>query len=241
VINIFSEERNIIEDVQYYPIETTDNNWIFFVLIVITGLFIYSRIGFGESFNKIMNSVLSNSIAKQIIRDQHILIKQTVYLLNFIFVSSFALLIYHTSNLYNWNISYNGFARYLLIVGCITLVYFGRYLLLRIFAWVFNLGSLIEEYIYYVSLSNNLYGLILLPVVAILSFVDLALYLPIFYVALLLTVLMYLHRYYNGFSVSRLHIKFHRFYFFLYLCAFEIIPWLIFYKIFKIFIYTANT
>ncbi|MBL4654942.1 MAG: DUF4271 domain-containing protein [Bacteroidia bacterium] len=240
-MNIFSKERNIIEDVQYYPLEPTDNNWIFFVLIAITGLLIYSRIGHGESYNKIMNSVLNNSIAKQLIRDQHILVKKTIYLLNIIFVSTFALLIYHISNHYSWNISYNGFLRYLIITVIITLVYFGRLILLKILAFIFNLRPPVDEYIYYITLSNNLYGFILLPVIAILSFVDFGLYLPIFHVALVLTLLMYLHRYYKGLSISSLHIKFHKFYFFIYLCAFEIIPWLIFYKIFKIFILTANT
>lgn len=109
-------------------------------------------------------------------------------------------------------------------------LYTGKYICLTIAGYIFNTNELVQTYIFVVFMINKVLGILLLPFIAILAF-SLSIFHP-FAIggAGLLMVLLILYRYL--FSLTSVRNKLHvsSFHFFLYLCAFEIIPLLILYK-----------
>jgi hypothetical protein len=110
-------------------------------------------------------------------------------------------------------------------------LYIGKYICLTIAGYVFNTVELVQTYIFVVFMINKVLGILFIPFIAILAFAKPFLHPFAIWGAGLLMVLLILYRYL--FSLTSVRNKLHvsSFHFFLYLCAFEIIPLLILYKL----------
>jgi hypothetical protein len=110
-------------------------------------------------------------------------------------------------------------------------LYIGKYICLTIAGYVFNTIELVQTYIFVVFMINKVLGILLIPFIAILAFAKPFLHPFAIWGGGLLMVLLILYRYL--FSLTSVRNKLHvsSFHFFLYLCAFEIIPLLILYKL----------
>lgn len=109
-------------------------------------------------------------------------------------------------------------------------LYTGKFICLTIAGYVFNTNDLVQTYIFVVFMINKVLGILLVPFILIMAFAKPSLYPYAISGAGLLMVLLILYRYL--FSLTSVRNKLHvsSFHFFLYLCAFEIIPLLILYK-----------
>lgn len=111
-----------------------------------------------------------------------------------------------------------------------TALYIGKYLSLQLMGFVFNVREMVSLYIFVVFMVNKVLGILLIPFVLILAFSK-----PIYYPiaiggAAILTILLLLYRYLFSLTAVRNKLHISSFHFFLYLCAFEIIPLLILYR-----------
>jgi len=110
-------------------------------------------------------------------------------------------------------------------------LYIGKYICLTITGYIFNTVELIQTYIFVVFMINKVLGILLIPFIGILAFAK-----PYFHPfaiggAGLLMVLLILYRYLFSLTSVRNKLHISSFHFFLYLCAFEVIPLLILYKL----------
>lgn len=110
-------------------------------------------------------------------------------------------------------------------------LYFGKYICLTIVGYIFNTNELVQTYIFVVFMINKVLGILLLPFIAILAFATPLLYPLAIGGAGVLMVLLILYRYLFSLTSVRNKLHISSFHFFLYLCAFEIIPLLILYKL----------
>ena len=110
-------------------------------------------------------------------------------------------------------------------------LYIGKYICLTIAGYIFNTNELVQTYIFVVFMINKVLGILLIPFIGILAFAKPFLHPFAIAGASLLMVLLILYRYL--FSLTSVRNKLHvsSFHFFLYLCAFEVIPLLILYKL----------
>ena len=111
-----------------------------------------------------------------------------------------------------------------------TVIYIGKYISLQLMGYIFNVRELVSTYIFVVFMINKVLGILLLPFILMLAFSK-----PIYYSiaiggAAILTILLFLYRYLFTLTSVRNKLHISSFHFFLYLCAFEIIPLLILYK-----------
>ena len=111
-----------------------------------------------------------------------------------------------------------------------TFLYIGKYISLQIAGYVFNAKELVNTYIFVVFMINKVLGVLLVPFILILAFSK-----PFFHPyaiggAALITVLLILYRYLFSLTSVRNKLHISSFHFFLYLCAFEILPLTILYK-----------
>ena len=110
-------------------------------------------------------------------------------------------------------------------------LYVGKFICLTIAGYIFNTNELVQTYIFVVFMINKVLGILLIPFIGILAFAKPILHPFAIAGAGFLIALLILYRYL--FSLTSVRNKLHvsSFHFFLYLCAFEIIPLLILYKL----------
>ena len=119
---------------------------------------------------------------------------------------------------------------YFYIALFFTSLYLGKFVCLQLAGYIFNTKELVNTYIFVVFMINKILGVFLIPFIFILAFAK-----PIFHPyamwgAAVITVLLLLYRYLFSLTSVRNKLHISSFHFFLYLCAFEILPLAILYK-----------
>jgi len=97
--------------------------------------------------------------------------------------------------------------------------------------WLFGYRELAETYNFMVFLVNKVVGILLLPASVALALGVPALQSVLLVVSLFGVAFLFLYRYVLAMPLLRQHVRIIPMHFFLYLCAFEIIPVLIIYKV----------
>jgi hypothetical protein len=101
---------------------------------------------------------------------------------------------------------------------------------LKICGYLFRHSREVDGYIFNISLVNNLSGIIIIPLIALMAFGDL---LPMYIgirVALVMGTLAYIYCLARGMLIGMSYPRFSPFYLFVYLCALEIAPLLVLIK-----------
>jgi len=119
---------------------------------------------------------------------------------------------------------------YFYICGFFLVLYLSKYLILQIVGYIFNTKDLIGTYVFVVFMVNKVLGILLIPFILLLAFSKPAFNSFSIIGAAILTLLLFLYRYLFSLTSVRNKLHISSFHFFLYLCAFEILPLLILYK-----------
>jgi hypothetical protein len=120
---------------------------------------------------------------------------------------------------------------YLYLILFFTSLYLGKYICLELAGFIFNTKELVKSYIFIVFLVNKVLGFLLVPFVLIMAFARPIYYTLAIYGAAGIAVLLLLYRFLFSITSVRNKLQLSSFHFFLYLCAFEILPLLILYKL----------
>ena len=117
----------------------------------------------------------------------------------------------------------------------LAMLYLGKLLFLRFSGWLFNVKEATGTYIFIVYLINKISGIILIPFIIVIGFSDP----PVISVAvtssLLIIASLFFYRYIISYAPVRSEIKVRPVHFFFYICAFEIIPLFLIYKVLVIY------
>jgi hypothetical protein len=128
---------------------------------------------------------------------------------------------------------------WLLLAWCMAIlvvIYFVKFIMLRITGWIFNVRHATDIYIFIVFMVNKVIGIFLLPVLVLLAFTEPPLYTIALNLSFAMLIIFLGYRFIISYRPIRNEIKVNRFHFFLYLCAFEIAPLLLIYKVLLIFV-----
>jgi hypothetical protein len=207
-----------------------DKDVLFFAIIAL--LFLY---GFlvqiaPQYISKLFSQFSQSSLRMMQNREQLLQNSVASFIMNIGFVISFSLmatLIIFNAHLLPINFWEGFFYLCLFFLG----LYIGKYICLTIAGYVFNTIELIDTYIFVVFMINKVLGILLIPFIAILAFAAPILHPFAIWGAGSFIVLLILYRYLFSLTSVRNKLHISSFHFFLYLCAFEIIPLLILYKL----------
>jgi hypothetical protein len=206
-----------------------DKDLLFYLIIGV--LLLYGLINnlYPQYYLKLFSQFTQSSIREVQNREQLVQNRFASLITNIGFVLSFSLMA--TLLIYNNHLLPISLWLALLYI-CIffTLLYAGKFISLKVMGYVFNAGELVNTYIFVVFMINKVLGILLIPFVLMLAFSK-----PIYYpiaigVGAILTILLFLYRYLFTLTSVRNKLHISSFHFFLYLCAFEILPLLILYK-----------
>lgn len=203
---------------------------VFYLLAGILFCLGFIKAGFPKYFRNLFLLFFQTSLRQKQTRDQLLQDNLASLLINLLFFISTGLYITLLIQYKQWtNVSF-----WVLSASCVAglvLIYLGKFLFLRFSGWVFNAREAAGSYIFLVFLINKVMGVMLVPFLLILAFAAL----PVVNVAVTVSFglmgLLFMYRYFVSFNAIRNRLKVNLLHFFLYLCAVEILPLLLIYKL----------
>ncbi len=121
--------------------------------------------------------------------------------------------------------------RFWLGVVIVSTIYLGKFVVLKTFGWISGISQVTNTYIFIVFLTNKMIGIFLLPFLILIAFPDPKILPAVTILSYIMIAVMILYRFIISFRPVRAEIKLNRLHFFLYLCAFEIAPLLLIYRV----------
>jgi Domain of unknown function (DUF4271) len=204
---------------------------LFYLLVAILFYFALIRIFFEKYFNNLMTLFFRVSLRQQQIREQVLQTPLPSLLLNILFVISAGL---YACYLLHYSQLGAGVPFWILYLNCMLLlgtIYFVKFLVLKFIGWVFSISRATDIYIFIVFLVNKMLGIFLLPFLIVITFSGPQLREVFITISLAMIFVLWTYRILASFRPVHNEIKLTPFYFFLYLCAFEIAPLLLIYKV----------
>lgn len=220
-LNLIVQERSVNDkDARFYTI---------CVLLLLAGLI---RQGFPKYFHDLMWLFFrASSFRQKQIREQLLQTPLPSLLMNIFFVFAAGVYIGFLLQYYG---SFDDARYWPSIFSCVLLVmalYLGKFLVLRLVGWLFNISETMETYIFIVFLINKIIGLTLIPILIFLFFGQSG-FLPfLLNLSYLIVGFLFVYRFVLSYRAIIRDVKVSRLHFFLYLCAFEIAPILVIWKL----------
>jgi len=212
---------------------------LFYVLVGIVLLFAIIKQLFPKYFQSMFRLMFQASFRQKQTREQ---MMQEVFpslLMNILFVLVGGLFIALIAQIYKWlNISF-----WLLTLYCITLlslIYMFKYLVIQFMGWVFNAREQASTYGFIVFLVNKVIALALLPLLLLLAFSNGSIQQVTLTIAGCAVIVLLIFRYIVSLTIIRSTLGVHPLHFFIYLCAVELMPMLILYKVLFSFVGKSN-
>ncbi|MEI7588943.1 MAG: DUF4271 domain-containing protein [Chitinophagia bacterium] len=207
-----------------------DKDFLFYLIVAMLLMYGFINTIYPQYFQKLFSQFNQSTLRMMQNREQLLQNGFASLTLNICFILSFSLM----ASLLIFNnhlLPISFWQGYLYIALFFSSLYLGKYICLEIAGAIFNTKELAKSYIFVVFMVNKVLGFLLVPFVLILAFARPFYYSAAAYGAAGVSVLLLLYRYL--FSITSVRNKLHlsSFHFFLYLCAFEILPLLILYKL----------
>jgi len=217
------------EDLQVHKNPSRDG--LFYIILALCFYFAFVRLFFEKYLNNIFSLFFRATMRQQQIREQALQMPLPSLLLNILFIFSSGLFSCFLLQYYQYTGPSNFWIIYIYCIIAITAIYVAKFLIIKLCGWIFNIHKAADNYLFIVFMVNKILGIGLLPFLMIIGFssgviIDIAIA-----IALFMMIILLLYRFITCFGVLTSEIKLNVFHYFIYLCAFEIAPLLLIYKV----------
>ncbi|MEO5563816.1 MAG: DUF4271 domain-containing protein [Chitinophagaceae bacterium] len=204
---------------------------MFYVLMGLLLVFALLKQSFGKYFNDLFRVFFRTTMKQRQIREQLMQTQFPSLVFNMFFVASTGLYIDFMLHYFNILPIKSFWLLYLYCCIGLAVIYFGKFIGLKVIGWLLNMKKAADSYIFIVFIINKVIGIFLLPFLILIAFAND----PVYSISLVVSwcgiAALLIYRFILGFAAIRNEVRFNLFHFFLYLCAFEIIPLLLIYKL----------
>nr|WP_320117794.1 DUF4271 domain-containing protein [uncultured Marinifilum sp.] len=217
------EEGNLIHKPQ--------NEWMIGVSLFLLILMAISRFSFGKYLFRVFDSVLNYQSSNNLFLEKNMRNLRGSIFLNTLFITNISLFLVQYFNCFfspeNTEIP---FTSYLYTLVGIMGLYLGKIITIRSIGYIFNGTKEAKEYLHTVFIYNKNLGIILLLITLSVPFIAEFSSALLLNVGLIIALIFYIFRLFRGIKILfRKHVSI--FYMILYLCALEILPLLVIYKL----------
>jgi hypothetical protein len=213
-----------------YPRKQNLQDSIFYTLLIITALLAFFRFFYVRYFNNLFRVFFNTSLRQSQLTDQLLQAKLPSLFFNIIFVVSGGLFIYFLLQYFDWVTE----SKPLTLIGIcsfgVASVYLFKFLTLKFTGWVTGYKEITNTYIFIIFLINKILGILLLPFIVVMAFSFPLLIKVSVIIAILLTALMFLLRFFRSYGLLQHQLKISKPHFFMYIIGIEILPVLLIYK-----------
>ena len=230
--NFFGKPRAMLMQ----PKAVADKDALFYLLTGLLCYFAIIRILYGKYLSNISTLFFRVTMRQQQLRDQLSQAPFPSLLLNILFVITGGMFLAFLAQYYQMLPGQSFWLLWAYGAAVVMAVYFGKFIILKVIGWIFNVSNATDTYIFIIFMVNKMVGIFLIPVLILMAFP----FKPFLPVVIVLTFIMLAaalgYRFLISYKPIRHEIKVSRFHFFVYLCAFEIAPLLLIYKVLLIFV-----
>jgi len=249
--NLKPKEKPIDEVFSYtsdnYKVNTTKNreelirpeyisNKIQFDWITILLIASFLLLGWVRLFNKkylasMVKSIINYNESITLYREKNSLMERASFIINLLFISNISLFILQVTQFFNIQLpEINKHLLYILLSSGFVGLYILRALTSNLIGYTFLLQKVFSTYLHNVNIYTKTTGLLLFPLIVALQFIAYEYLGFIIYLGIAIVCVLYLIQILRAFQIIiRNNVSI--FYMILYLCAFEIAPLLIIYKL----------
>ena len=203
---------------------------LFYTLVALLLFFAFIRFSFSKYLTDLFRVVFRTTLKQRQIGEQLIQAPLPSLLLNFFFLITTSLYINFVLQHYYLTGEYNFWLLYFYCFVALLVIYMIKFLSLKLSGWLFNISETTDDYIFIVFMINKIIGIYLLPFLVLIAFTDNNVYQIAFALSYLGIFALLAYRIILSYGLVSNQIRVNPFHFFLYLCAFEIVPLLVIYK-----------
>ena len=204
---------------------------IFYILTGLLLFFALIKMVFNKYVNNMLGLVFRGSLRQKQIREQLLQTPLPSLFLNVFFVGVAGIYIFFLLQHYQTAQNTGFWLLLLYCVAAVALVYLVKFIVLKFTGWIFNMREAADTYIFIVFLVNKLLAIFLLPLLVVMAFSMASWSGVLLTLSYIMVLVFFAYRYIVSFAPVRREVKVSQFHFFMYLCAFEIIPLLLIYKV----------
>jgi hypothetical protein len=203
----------------------------FYLLLGILFFLALTKVVFGKYMHNLFAVFFRVSLKQKQMREQLLQAPLPSLLLNLLFFITGGLYATDLLQYYHLLPDVGFWSLFFCCALVLVVLYLSKLLMLKLTGWIFNMQQATDTYSFVVFLVNKLLGICLLPLLLLIAFSQPAVVSVAITLSWFLVAGLFAYRYITSFGAVRKEIKVSRFHFFLYLCAFEIIPLLLIYKV----------
>jgi hypothetical protein len=222
-------EKPVSRQVELRNTESKDDLFYFLCGLVI--YFTIIKLAFGKYLSNLLTLFFRVTMRQQQLRDQLLQTPIASLLLNILFVLSMGLYLSFIAIRYRFTPFSDLWVTMFWCSALISAIYLGKLIVLKIIGWIFNISNATDTYIFIVFLVNKMIGMFLLPFLFLLAFPHPVIYPVALTLSVIMVVMLFGYRFVISYRPLRNEIKLGKFQFFIYLCAFEVAPLLLIYKV----------
>lgn len=208
---------------------------LFYAIISLVMVFALLKMGFSKYFSDLFRVFFRTTLKQRQIREQLMQTPLPSLLFNGFFVASAGMYVAFMLHHFGFTTVKSFWMLYLYCCIGLSVIYFVKFIGLIICGWLFNMRKAADSYIFIVFIINKVIGISLLPFIVLLAFTDGVIFDFALVLSWCVVGALFLYRFILGFAAIRNEVRFNLFHFFLYLCAFEIAPLLLIYKLLLFF------
>jgi hypothetical protein len=224
----FSGKPVHIRSERYDPVSY---DGMFYLLVFLLFYFAIVKLFFGKYLANLLTIFFKASMRQQQLREQVLQSPFPSLLLNLLFVISGGLYGAFLARFYQVGNPDRFWLHFLYGVGILIVLYLVKYMILRITGWIFNINRAVETYLFVVFMTNKIIGIFLLPFLVLISFAGQVITEISITISLVMIGIFYIYRFVSSYATLHKEIKISGLHFILYLCALEIAPLLLIYKV----------
>ena len=214
------------------PLVVEVANWQVLILLGAVLLFGFVKAFSNNRFNQGIKALLNYTVAQEITREEKVFFHRSNIFFTLIHLMTLSLFVFQLKELlYSSLVEVNKFSFFLLILTFFAGMYFVKYIFSRLLLFVFNDSSIAQEYIFNVSLYNNLLGAVFIPVLCITYFTAIPFQSILICLAIPILFIVFFLRFFRVIQIGRTK-RVSYFYIFVYICSLEILPLVVLYRIF---------
>lgn len=204
---------------------------MFYFMVGLLFYFAIVKLFFAKYLANLLTLFFRASLRQQQLREQVLQSPLPSLLLNILFVFSASLYGAFLMRFYHYGSPQSLWLHFQYFGAILILIYLLKYLILKIIGWIFNLNRAVDIYLFVVFMTNKIIGIFLLPFLVLITFSGPVLTEIGITLSIIMVCLFYVYRFVGSYSTLHKEIKISGLQFILYLCAFEIAPLLLIYKV----------
>ncbi|MBK8846944.1 MAG: DUF4271 domain-containing protein [Bacteroidetes bacterium] len=208
-------------------------DWYTITLLLIVFFITIVKVYYAKIFDHLIKAFYNTTAANQVVREENFLAQRAAVVLNIISYLVLALFLYRVAEYYDYKPSWmgKGFIKFSFIAVMVGCAYSVKMFFVKTLGILFGIDRPVSAYIFNLFLVNIILGLLLLPLLICISYVNYN-YIHYFLSAAVVAAIgMFIYRTVKAIMIWLGQPDFRLYYLILYLCALEIAPLLIIAKL----------